>query len=102
MNVALSLSQQRDDDKLILDVIPPPELHLLLGCVNTLYGSMDKLYPDIATKWAQQSNIERSYTNGGKFSFAGNACNALLNNVNKLKFINIVEFSGFAKLTVEA
>ena len=28
------------DETLVLDLIPPPELHLLLGSVNTLYTSM--------------------------------------------------------------
>lgn len=29
-----------DSNKLILDVIPPPELHLMLGVVNTVFDHM--------------------------------------------------------------
>lgn len=83
-------------DQLILDVMPPPELHLLLGCVNKLYSHMLILYPNIATKWAQQCHVERNYANGGNFSFEGNACKSLLKNVDKLQTICELDPGGLA------
>lgn len=88
-----------DKDQLILDVKPPPKLHLLLGCINTFYNRILELYPQIATKWAQQSNVERSHTNGGNFSFEGNACKALLTNVDKLQRLCESEPEGLAGCT---
>lgn len=85
-----------DNDQLILDVIPPPELHLLLGCINTLYSKIFELYPDTATKWAQLCNIKRSHTNGGNFSFEGNACKALLSNVDTLQRLCEIKPKGLA------
>lgn len=89
------LLQVENDNELILYLMPPPELHLLLGCVNKLYSSMQILYSDIAEKWRKDCNVVKSYTNGGKFSFAGNACSSLLDNVDNLR--RICEHGGLSR-----
>ena len=76
-----------ENDQLILDVMPPPELHLLLGCVNKLYEHLEKCNPNIAKKWARQCHVEKKFTNGGNYSFEGNSCKLLLKNVDKLQQI---------------
>lgn len=37
-NVIKSSLVPADDNELVIDKIPPPELHLLLGVVNTMYS----------------------------------------------------------------
>lgn len=72
------------DDTLVLDIIPPPELHLLLGAVNHLFINLEKIWPD-AIKWAASLNLEREAMHGG--TFAGNSCRKLLKNVVKLELM---------------
>lgn len=75
-----------DDDKLILDIIPPPELHLMIGVVNSIYNHMLKESNESALLWAKSCHVERDVTNGGT-SFNGNSCKKLLNNVDLLRSI---------------
>ena len=42
---------------------------------------------NVAKQWAELSNAAKTYSNGGKFSFAGNQCKLLLNNIDKLQEI---------------
>lgn len=74
-------------DQLILDVMPPPELHLLMGGVDKLHTHLEKCNAGIASKWALQCHVEKKFTNGGKHSFEGKACKLLLKNVDKLQQI---------------
>lgn len=73
-----------DDDALVLDVIPPPELHLLLGVVNTLYKSMLQQCENDSLRWAKECNVTREFVHGGP-AFAGNSCKKLLNKVDILR-----------------
>lgn len=43
----------------ILYKIPSPELHLLLGVVNTIYCEIMKQYPETATRCAKVENLKR-------------------------------------------
>lgn len=70
------------DDISVLQVIPPPELHLLLGAVNSLFNDLLKIWPE-AIKWADSIHVVREAMHGG--SFTGNSCCKLLNNVSKLE-----------------
>ena len=42
---------------------------------------------NVAKQWAELSNAAKTYSNGGKFSCAGNQCKLLLNNIDKLQEI---------------
>lgn len=75
----------RSKKETILYFLPPPELHLLLGCVNYLYEHMTSKFDDIALKWAEECNVARVDVYRGKLGFEGNSCKILLNNVDKLR-----------------
>lgn len=69
----------------ILDIFPPPELHLLIGCVNKIFDHMRENFKSISDEWEKQCHVERKNVHRGSSSFAGNACKILLNNVDKLR-----------------
>lgn len=77
---------QTGQDTLILDVIPPPELHLLLGVVNTLFSNMMEEFKTEADNWAERCHVEQEMTHGSP-SFKGNSCRVLLNNTDLLRSI---------------
>ena len=62
-------------ETLVLDILPPPELHLLIGPVNTIFSAMAKEWPG-AAEWAVACHVQKEDYHGG--SFNGNACRALL------------------------
>lgn len=68
----------------IIDIIPPPELHLMLGVVNKLYGHMLRECEDDTEKWAKSCNVSREFVHGSP-GFAGNACKTLLNKIDLLR-----------------
>lgn len=72
------------DDDIVLDFIPPPELHLMLEIVNTLFDHMLKEFNDGALAWASYCHVQREIRNCGSVvsSFNGNACKTLLNKVD--------------------
>jgi hypothetical protein len=74
---------QQEDTK-ILDLIPPPELHLMIGPVNTLFNSMAKVWPD-ALQWAENCHVIREAMHSG--SFTGNSTRKLLPHVDDLEAI---------------
>jgi hypothetical protein len=71
-------------DKPFLDIIPPPELHLMLGVVNTLFTHMMVDFEKEALTWAKSCNVQREVTHGGT-GFKGNACKTLLEKVDILR-----------------
>lgn len=73
-----------DDEKLIIDIILPPELHLLLGVVNTLFEHMARENEEDALKWASLCHVKRQKTHGSE-EFNGNACRILLEHTDFLR-----------------
>lgn len=71
-------------DKLIIEIIPPPELHLMLVVVNTLYNYMLKEFQHDAEEWVKSCNVSKDLVNGAS-AFAGNACKTLLNKIDILR-----------------
>ena len=69
------------DGTLILDIIPPPELHLVLG-VNHLFKTPQSIWSD-AEMWPSFLNIKQSPHHRGQFE--GNKCRKLLKNVDLLQ-----------------
>ncbi|CAH0562788.1 unnamed protein product [Brassicogethes aeneus] len=61
-------------DKLMLDLIPPPELHLMLGVVNTVFNNMLQEFECLALKWAELCHVQREITHGSP-AFKGNSWN---------------------------
>ena len=81
-----------DESTLIILLVPPPELHLLLGPVNTLNEALSKLWPP-CEQWIQKLHIKRDEYHGGAFN--GNDCRKLIKNVSVLEDIPPPEFHGF-------
>ncbi len=63
----------------ILDVFPPPELHLLIGPVTLLYKGLQRIWKDGSEEWAKKNNVQLQERQGG--TFTGNSCKTLLNNI---------------------
>ena len=78
-------------DVLILNLVPPAELHLLLGPVNKIYDELEKLWPDIKT-WAKECKAFKCCRHGSGFN--GNSCMRLINpeNLDELQKIIPQEF----------
>jgi hypothetical protein len=73
-----------DNSWSILEFIPPPELHLMLGVVNRIFDELDKIWGENrAFKFAAEQNITRVGYRGG--SMEGNQCKMLLNKLSLLE-----------------
>ena len=70
------------DNVLVLDFIPPMELHLLLGVVNHLFRALKEEWLK-ADEWPKALHIKPQPFHGGQF--AGNECRKLLKNVDILQ-----------------
>ena len=71
-----------DDNEYILDICPPPELHLLLGIVKHVYEKMFKEWCDVAL-WLKSINVyPKKYQYG---AFIGKDCIKILKSVDKLQ-----------------
>ena len=69
----------------ILDIIPPPELHLMLGTVNRIFDALNSAWgDDNAYKWASKNNITQVGYHGG--CLEGNKCSLLLKKVPDLVY----------------
>ena len=73
------------DDTEVLDVIPPPELHLLLGAVNHLFQGMKRVW-EVADSWPEYLHLKPAPYQGGHH-FNGPACYKLLQNIDQLELI---------------
>lgn len=72
-----------EKDRSFLHIIPPPELHLMLGMVNTLYKHLLENCEEDAIMWAKECHVTRDVRHNGS-SFNGNACKILLDKVDIL------------------
>ena len=73
-------------DTKIFEVSPPPELHRMLGAVNTIinYCNNDDQCKRDIEQWIKECYVEKKVTKKGCF-FRGNACKKLLDSVDKLR-----------------
>ena len=71
-----------DDSTPVITIVPPPELHLLLGPVNHLFKGMEKVWSN-SDDWLKSCFIKKSDYHGG--CLEGNDYKKLLNNVHKLQ-----------------
>lgn len=91
------LKNSKNTQSLILDLIPPPELHLLLGVVNTIFNDMMKKFENVALTWAKNCHVQREVHRGSS-GFNGNSCRKLLNNVDNLRSICPLDCLKFVKM----
>ena len=61
-----------DEDTEIIDLIPPPELHLLIGIVNRLYENMLVQFKEEGEEWVKHCYVSREVYFGSS-SFNGNS-----------------------------
>lgn len=73
-----------NDDRIYLDLIPPPQLHLMLGVVNVLFSNLLNECEEDALLWAKACNVQRDITHGSP-SFNGNSCRILLKKLDLLR-----------------
>ena len=78
-NLIHSLLINMDNSVLILDVIPPMELHPLLGIVNPLFKNLSGLCPG-AKEWPAEFHIQLQPYQVKRFK--GNDCHKLLKNID--------------------
>ena len=76
------------DDTFIIDVAPPPPLHIKLGIINGLFDTLNSIlkelkHPMEASKWSDALGFSRSAHHGGQFK--GNYCDKLMNNLDLLE-----------------
>ena len=81
MTPALLPPHDADDRDLTPTLLPPPELHLLIGPANTMYNGLADLWPE-SGRWLKSCNVEKMEYHGG--SFAGNDSRKLLRNAQSL------------------
>lgn len=75
---------QGSDSTLVLDLIPPPELHLMLGIVNRIFDSLNQQWGEgKAYEWGMNNGIIRVAYRGGNME--GNQCRKLLLKLNLLE-----------------
>lgn len=80
------------DSTLVLDVIPPMELHCHIGATNKLYDDLDvSLVQAESTKtaedWSDHVGVKRPRMHSGEFN--GDQCSALLNKLDWIQ--NLIE-----------
>lgn len=85
----------RNEEENILNIIPPPEFHLMLGTVNSIYKKMQRDFPQVCEKWVKYCAVEREAFHGG--SFNGNSCRRLLSKVDYLRSVSPLACLKFVK-----
>nr|XP_012558535.2 uncharacterized protein LOC105845381 [Hydra vulgaris] len=71
-------------DTLVLNFLPPMELHLLIGVFNHLFAALLQVFPRV-TLWSDALHIKQQPYHGGHF--AGNESRKLLHNIDILQSI---------------
>ena len=89
---------ERDElekDDLMMNLIPPAELHLLIGPVNTMYKELEELWPGEIDTWAKACHAFKAGLHGGEFN--GNSCMRLLHpdSVNMLESMIPIEHAAY-------
>ena len=52
-------------DTPVIEIIPPPELHLLLGPTNKMYSSLENVWPALEG-WLQSIHVKKTEYHGGR------------------------------------
>lgn len=74
-----------DKDMKLLKIVPPTELHLMLGVVNTVVNKIETDFEEEANSWIKQCQVKREFTSGSGSTFNGNACKILLEKIDILR-----------------
>lgn len=72
------------DDTFLLDIYPPPSLHILLGVVNMILEKLKRIWGDMNVKnWLKTHNIVQSPFYDGQLQ--GNQCRSVLKKAGDLE-----------------
>ena len=71
-----------DPDTLLEHLVPPPELHLMMGIVDKIAGFLMKVWPEFESWLVSKSIIKRGYHGCG---WDGQNANKILNNLDQLR-----------------
>lgn len=74
----------------VLEILTPPELHLMLGEVNKIIEFALAECPLVILSWIKKCSVQRQITKSGP-SFNGNACKKLLDNLDSLRASSTIE-----------
>ena len=82
--IHLPIIDNVDPSTPVINVVPPPELHLMFGPVNHMYDQMSKVWLD-SDDWLKFCYVKKTDYHGG--ALEGNGCRTLLKNVDHLRQI---------------
>lgn len=80
--IHLPLYQSIDGDTPVIQKVPPPELHLLLGPTNKIYSELENVWPALEA-WLQSIHVKKNEYHGGQFE--GNDCKKILRLMDSLE-----------------
>ena len=80
--IHVPLIEAIDGNTPVIEIIPPPELHLLLGPTNKMYSSLEKVWPALEY-WLQSVHIKKTDYHGGQFEC--NDCRKILKKLDSLE-----------------
>lgn len=100
INIPVFKTSKEESESFIIDFIVPPELHLMLGVVNTIFNHMLKKFEKMSLKWADLCHVQRTIFRGTS-GFDGNACKKLLANTALLRKICPLECLKFVQAFVD-
>ena len=69
----------------VMNVLPPAELHLMLGTVNYLFDLLETKCKEASQNWMKQCHLKSQHYHGQCFN--GNECKKLLKNIHLLQDI---------------
>lgn len=79
----------------VIEVIPPPELHLMIGAFCTIYNCMKIAWPDV-DMWLERCHVSKEQRHGG--TFTGNVTRTLLKNIDALQAMCPLKCLPFVKV----
>ena len=81
----------QDDDTPVICLLPPQELHLLIGPVNKMYNALEAIWPQ-SVDWLKACTVKKEEYHGG--SFASNDSRNPLQNVDRLEALYLPSSCG--------
>lgn len=75
---------QDSENEIILYKLPPPELHLMLGAVNSITNNMLQEVESTANDFFRKCNVHREVRRGCT-GFDGNSCRNILKKIDELR-----------------
>lgn len=90
-----SILSFRSKTDTVLSRIPPPELHLLTGCVKTMFDALEAQHSTAAEAWLKKAGVEKEPQQGG--CFTGNSARKLLKSADHLQSTMVIAVMPFVK-----